>query len=85
MNEVEWLHSLDRDDPPPVVDVTAGVMHAVRSRSMARKEDCIFPIAAAVAAIVGIVSMAFVAPTWFEPAPSSPFAGFGEAVNLVLR
>ena len=84
MNEVEWLKSLDRAEPaPPMIDVTRGVMQAVRSRSMARDDDSVFPFAAAVAAIVGAAAVAAVAPAWF--ALSDPFAGFGEALNLVLR
>lgn len=84
MNEVEWLKSLDRPAPAPrVVDVTAGVMQAVRSRSKSQEDDRVFLVAAAVAAFVGAAAVAIVAPVWF--APSDPFAGFGEPLNLVLR
>jgi hypothetical protein len=84
MNEVEWLKSFDRADlDRPVVDVAASVMQAVRSRSAARNDDRIIPIAAAVAAVLGVVATAIVVPAW--SAKPDPFAGFGEVFNLVLR
>jgi hypothetical protein len=84
MNEVEWLKSLDRAAATPrVVDVTPGVMQAVRSRSISQDNDRVFPVAAVVAAVVGAAAVALVAPSWF--APSDPFAEFGEPLDLVLR
>ncbi len=84
MKEVEWLKSLDQAAPTPrVVDVAPGVMQAVRSRAIPPDPDRVFPIAAVVAALAGLAAMALVAPAWF--APSDPFEGFGETLNLVLR
>jgi len=84
MNELEWLKSLDRAVPAHrAVDVTEGVMQAVRARSIAQENDRTFFIAAIVATAAGIAAAAIVAPAWF--APTDPFAGFGDAVNLVLR
>ena len=84
MNEIEWLKSLDRAGvPTPARDLTAVVMEAVRARSAGREDERIFRIGACLATIVGIVAVAIIAPTWFGPA--DPFAGFGEALNLVLR
>lgn len=84
MKEIDWLKSLDTGEPAmPPVDVTAGVMRAVRSRAATRDEDRVLRVAAAVAAIVGAAAVAMVVPEW--RASSDPFAGFGEAVDLVLR
>ncbi len=80
MKEIDWLKSLDTGEPAmPPVDVTAGVMRAVRSRAATRDEDRVLRVAA----IVGAAAVAMVVPEW--RASSDPFAGFGEAVDLVLR
>lgn len=82
MNEVEWLKSLEPAGSPPVVDVTAGVMRAVRRQPLTLDTDRVFPIAAVIAALVGIAAATMVAPSWSAP---DPFDAFGETVNLVLR
>jgi hypothetical protein len=84
MNEVAWLNALDRSAPAPEVasiDVTAGVMRAIHVRGAARDPDRVFPIAALIAATLGVTALVLAAPSWSP----DPFAAFGEAVNLVLR
>jgi len=83
MNEVEWIKSLDRgNDAPMNVDVAARVMQNLYA-SRQRDGERVFGFAAIVAVALAAASLALVLPTWLTP--ENPFAGFDDAVRLVLQ
>jgi hypothetical protein len=86
MNEVKWLKSLDRASLPrndvPRIDVTMGVMRAVRTIRY-EEDDAVFPLAALAALLAGAAAIAVMLPVWF--ATENPLAGFADALNLVLQ
>jgi hypothetical protein len=82
MNEVDWIKSLDQPSPDvPKIDVTAGVMRAVRS--IRREDAAVFSIAAIFAAVAGVAAIALALPVWF--AAQDPLAGFADAFDVVLK
>jgi len=82
VSEIDRLRSLDRggDRDPPPIDVTAGVLRAIRAGE--REDDVLLSAAALAAVAVGAVAVVVALQGW--TAASDPVAPLAEPFRWVI-